>query len=445
MAERFGKYRLLYRIAVGGMAEIFVAQQEGMQGFSRKIVIKRIRPNLSSKETFVNMFLNEAKLAAQLNHSNIGQIYDLGRIGSSFFIAMEYVRGRDMRAVVRKAERRNIPFPLEYSLLVAREILEGLYYAHRKKDDNGNPLNVVHRDVTPENVILSFDGEVKLLDFGIAKAENMTSDTRAGEIKGKLGYMSPEQIKGKNLDQRSDIFSFGVVLYEWVTGHRLFGQGEDAEVLRNVVEGKIYPPSYFKDDLPEPVEALIMKSLRRNRQERYQSAWEMQFDINQFMSKLAFNPSNIHLSNFLRQLFSEEISKEEKRLSEAERQAMIEAAGDDEGEREVTASVVVDSTGEAPADDTRVQPRQPSGVEASQASVENDAAGESSDGKKKSEEKLDADPLVAELLAEKEGHLSLQVEIERGQYEMLRVLAERNGLTMPELINQLIEQYTRFL
>ena len=439
MAERFGKYRLLYRIAVGGMAEIFVAQQEGMQGFSRKIVIKRIRPNLSSKETFVNMFLNEAKLAAQLNHSNIGQIYDLGRIGNSFFIAMEYVRGRDMRAVVRKAERRSIPFPLEYCLLVASEVLEGLYYAHRKKDDNGNPLNVVHRDVTPENVILSFDGEVKLLDFGIAKAENMTSDTRAGEIKGKLGYMSPEQIKGKNLDQRSDIFSLGVVLYEWVTGHRLFGQGDDAEVLRNVVEGKIYPPSYFKDDLPEPVEALIMKALQRNRQERYQSAWEMQFDINQFMSKLAFNPSNIHLSNFLRQLFSEEIRKEEKRLSEAERQAMIEAAGDDEGEREVTASVVVDPN------DTRVQPREPIGADASPAPAEKDPADESSADKKKPEEKLDADPLVAELLAEKEGHLSLQVEIERGQYEMLRVIAERNGLTMPELINQLVEQYTRFL
>lgn len=308
MAQHFGKYRLMRRIAIGGMAEIFVARREGMQGFHKTIVIKRIRAHLSENPTFVNMFLNEARLAAELNHSNIAQIYDLGRIANSYFIAMEYINGRDMRTIVPKAEKQGIPFPLEYSLKVARDVCEGLYYAHRRSDEKGRPLNIVHRDVTPENIMVSFDGEVKILDFGIAKAENLVSETRAGEIKGKLGYLSPEQISGKAVDHRSDLFGLGVVLYEWITGHKLFTGSSDVEVLRAVLEGRIYPPSYFREDVPGEVEAIIMRALERNREQRYQSAWDLLADIDEFLSHHTFVPSNIHLSNFLRQIFADEIA-----------------------------------------------------------------------------------------------------------------------------------------
>lgn len=430
--KRFGKYSLLHRIAVGGMAEIFIARHTGMQGFSRKIVIKKIRPHLSKEQSFINMFLNEAKLAAQLSHSNIAQIYDLGRIEQSYFIAMEYVRGRDMRAVTNKAEKKKIPFPLEYALKVAADTCEGLFYAHRRTDDSGRPLNIVHRDVTPENIMVSFDGEVKILDFGIAKAENLATETKVGEIKGKLGYMSPEQIMGKSLDHRSDLFSLGVVLYEWLTGKKLFAAKHDVDVLRNVVEGKIYPPSYFRQEVPKAVEEIVMKALERNRQQRYQSAWEMQFDIRQFLSNHEFNPSNIHLSNFIRQIFADDIRRDEAILAKAEEEAeKLEPDG------EATASFVVDETEEGLDKGDHKPPskprKSPSGIRRLTPNSNKSSAGSN------------PDPLVAELLATNEGHLSVTLEIERGHYEKLREIASRNNLSVPAFIREVMTQYIRFL
>lgn len=296
------------------MAEIFLARQGGLEGFEKTIVIKRIRPHLSSQPSFVKMFLNEAKLAAQLNHPNIVQIYDLGKIGETYFIAMEYVFGRDMRRVIPKADSLGIPFPLVYALKIGSSVCEGLYYAHQKGDIYGNPLNIVHRDVTPENIFVSFDGTVKILDFGIAKAANQIEQTRAGEIKGKLSYMSPEQVVGKQLDARSDIFGLGTVLYEWITGFKLFKGDEQVAVLKSITSGKIFAPSYFKSDVPEAVERILMKALERDREKRYQSAWEMQYDIDQFLAQYEFTPSNIHLSNFLKQLFSDELDNERRRF-----------------------------------------------------------------------------------------------------------------------------------
>src|SRR3954466_373361 len=275
---QFGKYTLIDRIAVGGMAEIFLAHQVDGEGLARPVVIKRIRPHLSKHSTFVKMFLNEARLAAQLNHPNIVQIHDLGKIGESYFIAMEYIFGRDMRRVIPKADSLGIPFPMVYALKIASSVCEGLYYAHQKVDLYGNPLNIVHRDVTPENIFVSFDGTVKVLDFGIAKAANQIEQTRAGEIKGKLSYMSPEQCMGKQLDCRSDIFSLGVVLYEWGTGFKLFTGESDVAVLKSITDGKIYKPSYFKSDVPEAIELILMRALEKDPAARYQSAWEMQYD-----------------------------------------------------------------------------------------------------------------------------------------------------------------------
>lgn len=325
---RFGKYTLIDRIAVGGMAEIFLARQAGLEGFEKTIVIKRIRPHLSKQPNFVKMFLNEAKLAAQLNHPNIVQIYDLGKIGESYFIAMEYIFGRDMRRIIPKADALGIPFPMVYALKIASSVCEGLYYAHARTDLYGNALNIVHRDVTPENIFVSFDGTVKVLDFGIAKAANQIEQTRAGEIKGKLSYMSPEQCMGKQLDNRSDIFSLGVVLYEWLTGFKLFTGDSEVAILKSITEGKIYAPSYFKADIPEGVEAILMKALEKDREKRYQTAWEMQYDLDQFLSQYEFTPSNIHLSNFLKQLFNDELEEEKDRLNHF-RQAAA-AAGPEE-------------------------------------------------------------------------------------------------------------------
>lgn len=306
---------LIDRIAVGGMAEIFLARQMGMEGFEKLVVLKRIRPELSEKKSFVTMFLNEARLSAQLNHPNIAQIYDLGKVGESFFIAMEYVFGRDMRRVIPKAEAQGIPFPLVYAAKIASQCCEGLYYAHQKSDFYGHPLGIVHRDITPENVVVSFDGTVKILDFGIAKAANTVEQTRAGEIKGKLSYMSPEQCMGKPLDHRSDLFSLGVVFYEWVTGFKLFTGESDVAVLKAITDGKIYSPSYFKPDVPEPIEQILMKALEKDPTHRYQSAWEMQYDIDRFLSENEFTPSNIHLANFLKQVFADEMDDELRRLS----------------------------------------------------------------------------------------------------------------------------------
>ncbi|WIG98606.1 serine/threonine-protein kinase [Myxococcus sp. SDU36] len=357
---RFGKYRLIDRIAVGGMAEIFLAYQQQDDGRESPVVIKRIRPHLSKHTAFVKMFLNEARLAAQLNHPNVVQIHDLGKIADSYFIAMEYVSGRDMRRVVPKAEALGIPFPLVYAVKIASCVCAGLHHAHTKVDLYGNPLNIVHRDVSPENIVVAFDGSVKILDFGIAKAANQMEQTRNGEIKGKLSYMSPEQCLGKPLDCRSDVFSLGVVLYEWLTGFKLFTGESEAAVMRSITDGKIYAPSYFREDLPERLESILMRALERDRDKRYLTAAQMQKDLDAFLDAYDFTPTALHLSNFIKQLFEEELAAEQRRLA-------VRAAAAPTSEEALELSEVADALDtakampapepEPPAQDGRTEPR----------------------------------------------------------------------------------------
>ncbi len=393
---RFGKYTLIDRIAVGGMAEIFLARQAGLEGFEKTIVIKRIRPHLSKQTSFVKMFLNEAKLAAQLNHPNIVQIYDLGKIGESYFIAMEYIFGRDMRRIIPKADTMGIPFPMVYALKIASSVCEGLYYAHQKVDLYGNPLNIVHRDVTPENIFVSFDGTVKVLDFGIAKAANQIEQTRAGEIKGKLSYMSPEQCMGKALDCRSDLFSLGVVLYEWLTGFKLFTGESEVAILKSITEGKIYAPSYFKSDIPEAVEAILMRSLDKDRDRRYQTAWDLQYDLDQFLSQYEFTPSNIHLSNFLKQLFFDELEEEKARV------ASRTAGGTPPVEQEEIISNL-----------------EPISVPAG---------------------KLSEPTAVARPSADR----VLNVAVETEEYQLLTDIAEKHGLTVGALVRDILKEWAKY-
>ena len=392
---RFGKYTLIDRIAVGGMAEIFLARQAGLEGFEKTIVIKRIRPHLSKQASFVKMFLNEAKLAAQLNHPNIVQIYDLGKIGESYFIAMEYIFGRDMRRIIPKADALGIPFPMVYALKIASSVCEGLYYAHQKVDLYGNPLHIVHRDVTPENIFVSFDGTVKVLDFGIAKAANQIEQTRAGEIKGKLSYMSPEQCMGKQLDNRSDLFSLGVVLYEWLTGFKLFTGDSEVAILKSITEGKIYAPSYFKADIPDAVEAILMKALEKDREKRYQSAWDLQYDIDQFLSQYEFTPSNIHLSNFLKQLFNDELEEEKSRV------APRPGEGPDEV---ISAAEEIVSQVEAVSSD-------------------------------------DLPPVVAQA---NQGDKALQLMIGGREYDLLNAVARKNGVTVGALVRDVLGSWLKY-
>ena len=209
----FGKYHLLERLAVGGMAELFLAKSFGAAGFERLLVIKKILPHMSEDEEFITMFIDEARIASTLSHSNIIQINELGKEGTDYYIAMEYVMGKDLSRVGEKMTQRKSTIPIPLAVLVTSRICEGLEYAHRKKDSTGKSLNIIHRDISPGNVLISYDGDVKLIDFGIAKAQNRMGRTTAGTLKGKFGYMSPEQVRGMPLDHRSDIFSVGILLY----------------------------------------------------------------------------------------------------------------------------------------------------------------------------------------------------------------------------------------
>jgi serine/threonine protein kinase len=220
MAERLGRYTLDSKLAVGGMAEVFLATQSGPRGFEKVCVVKRMLPHLADEENFVRMFLDEARLAAQLNHPGIAQIFDFGEVNGSYFLAMEYVPGDSLRKIVKDHGRRGAFIPPAYCARMVADAAAALHYAHNAVGTNGQPLKVIHRDVSPQNILLGSTGVVKLIDFGVAKARSATQKTAEGLVKGKFAYMSPEQIRGQPLDQRSDIFSLGLVLYELLATRR---------------------------------------------------------------------------------------------------------------------------------------------------------------------------------------------------------------------------------
>ena len=246
----FGKYLLLDRINIGGMAEVWRGKTFGAGGFERLVAIKRILPNIAEDEEFITMFIDEAKITVQLNHANIAQIYELSHISNSYFIAMEYISGKDMRAVFDRCRKKGEPAPIPLTCYCIAKCCEGLDYAHRKKDRQGRDMNIVHRDVSPQNVLISYEGEVKVIDFGIAKAAGKATKTQAGILKGKFGYMSPEQIRGLPLDRRSDVFAIGVCLYEMLTGERLFVGDSDFSVLEKVRKVEVLPPSHLQPAHP---------------------------------------------------------------------------------------------------------------------------------------------------------------------------------------------------
>ncbi|MEE2961563.1 MAG: serine/threonine-protein kinase [Myxococcota bacterium] len=311
---KFGNYLLLDRVNVGGMAEIFRAKSFGLQGFEKILAIKRILPNMAEDDEFINMFVDEARIAVQLNHPNIVQIYELGMYREQYYIAMEYVSGRDLRQILDNFRGSERKLPLSVAAYIIIRICEGLDYAHSKEDGKGRPLNVIHRDVSPQNILVGYSGEVKITDFGIAKAEDRVSKTQAGVLKGKFSYMSPEQVRGHELDHRADIFSVGILLYEMITGERLFMGASDFAILEKVRNAEVSTPREYCPDMPEELEGVIMKALAGERDERYQTVGELGEAMEMFLieERSIFNSKK--LSQFMQLEYEQEMTAERERL-----------------------------------------------------------------------------------------------------------------------------------
>ena len=284
------------------MAEVFKARMKGEQGFEKIVAIKRIVPHMATNAEFVTMFVDEAKLAAQLNHNNITHIYDLGKVDAWHYIAMEYVEGKDLRTLLKLGKERGFPLPAELALFIAAKIANALDYAHRRPAPDGSELNLVHRDVSPQNILISDEGDIKLCDFGIAKAASKVSTTMSGALKGKLQYMSPEQAWGKRLDRRSDIFSLGSVLYEMLTGAPLFEGDTDMSVLESVREGEVAPPTSRGVEVPKRVDQIVLKALAKNPQERYQNASEFEKDLHAVLYTYQPSPGPADLAIYMHRL-----------------------------------------------------------------------------------------------------------------------------------------------
>lgn len=300
----FGKYYLLERINVGGMAEVFKAKVVGVEGFERIVALKRILPHIAEDEEFITMFIDEAKIAVQLQHANIAQIFDLGKVDDAYFIALEYVQGRDLRGIFDDLHKHGQTMPLPQVCYVIMQVCEGLDYAHNKRDSQGRALNLVHRDVSPQNVLIGYEGEVKLIDFGIAKAAGKASKTQAGILKGKFGYMSPEQVRGLPIDRRSDIFALGIILYEMLTGQRLFVGESDFSTLEKVRNVEVVPPSSFNSQVPEPLEHIVLKALAKDVEDRYQNALDLHDDLQAFLYSVGQFSSRKDLSVWMKKTFS---------------------------------------------------------------------------------------------------------------------------------------------
>ncbi|MFI5305742.1 MAG: protein kinase [Polyangiales bacterium] len=280
----YGKYQLLEQLARGGMAEVYKAKAHGVEGFEKILVIKRILPELSQNPRFVSMFIDEAKIAVTLSHANIVQVFDLGHAEGTYFIAMEYVAGMDLAAMLKRANKAKRPLAPELAVYVISELAKGLDYLHRRRDAELRPLNIVHRDVSPQNVLLSFEGEVKLTDFGIAKARSVAQAvTEVGVIKGKYAYMSPEQLIGQKLDARTDIFSAGTLLYETLSGVNPFQAASSYDTLQRIRKGAVTPVEDLVPELPDEVSRIVSRAMAAPVEERYQTAGELYEDLIQFL------------------------------------------------------------------------------------------------------------------------------------------------------------------
>ena len=302
-AQPFGRYELIDRISAGGMAEVFRARDAERGGAI--VALKKILPHVAEDEEFIEMFTDEARIASSLEHPHIARTLDFGSIGTSYYIAFEYVRGKDLRAVYERAVKNGETIPASFLLYVFARIGEGLSYAHARKDANGNPVSIVHRDVSPQNIVVSYGGDVKLIDFGIAKAAGKLSRTAVGAIKGKFGYMSPEQVRGLEIDQRTDVFSLGITMWEMFTRQRLFQADNELLVLEKIRNFKVIAPSSIDPTLPPALDDIIVKALAKDPQDRYQTAKELYRDLNILAQSTGKVASREDVAAYMQKAFSE--------------------------------------------------------------------------------------------------------------------------------------------
>jgi len=300
------------------MAEIYLARQTSIAGFQKLLVIKRILSHLSREDVFVEMFLDEARIAAQINHPNVVQIYDLGCVEGQYFIAMEYLEGEGLSEVMRQARKQRQPVPPVLAAGMALQMCEGLHHAHTMLGPDGEPLKVVHRDVNPQNIFVLYSGGVKLVDFGIAKAAKRFSQTSTGMLKGKYGYMSPEQIMNLSLDSRSDVYSAGVVLWEMLTGRRLFRQSNELEILKAITEQDTPPPSSILPTVPQALDDICTKALKRSRDLRYQTAGEMRLELSFYLKRIKETSDTVAIGEYMQSLFAERIDEKRKLVKAAQ-------------------------------------------------------------------------------------------------------------------------------
>jgi serine/threonine-protein kinase len=298
------QFRFTRKIAEGGMGAIYEAVLAGSEGFEKTLTIKTIREKFTGDRDFVEMFIGEAKLVADLVHQNIVQIYKLGRIGTTYYIAMEYVHGINLQEFMNRHAELGQKVPVELGAFIISRVCRGLEYAHSKRDKEGQPLGVVHRDISPKNLMITSEGEVKITDFGIAKARKLMKDQEGQVLMGKAQYMSPEQAQYMPTDGRSDVFSLGVVMTELLTGESIFGLNEDTtQILENVVVKEIPKPRALNPEIPEALEKIILKALERPLPKRYQDAGKMGYDIEYFMYHKGYGPTIVTLEKYMRQLF----------------------------------------------------------------------------------------------------------------------------------------------
>jgi len=309
-----GRYRVVDEIGIGGMASVHLARMDGPGGFQKWVAIKRIHPHLVEDETFVHMFLDEARVAARISHPNVAQVFDLGKHEDTYWIAMEYLHGEPLREVMRRTEELGQPMPPEIACRVIADAAEGLHAAHELLGKNGEKLQLVHRDVTPHNLFVTYDGTTKVVDFGIAKFSSRMASTRAGTLKGKLAYMSPEQVSGEQIDRRTDVFALGVVLWELTTGQRLFRMESDLDTLAKVQECNVPRPSAVVRGYPIDLEKIVMKALAKQKNERYKTARELSRALQSLLMRRGLFIASDEVAAYTQSIFVDRIRKREEHL-----------------------------------------------------------------------------------------------------------------------------------
>lgn len=310
-----GRYRVVDEIGVGGMASVHLARMDGPGGFQKWVAIKRIHPHLVEDDQFVDMFLDEARIAAGINHANVAQVFDLGKDDNTYWIAMEYLHGEPLREVMRRAEERRMRIMPDLAARICADAADGLHAAHELRGKNGQLLGLVHRDVTPHNLFLTYEGYTKVVDFGIAKVADRLSSTRAGTLKGKLAYMSPEQVRGAEVDRTTDIFALGVVLWELTTNQRLFRMDTDLDTLEKVQACVVPPPSTIIPSYPPELEACVMKALSKRKQDRFATARDFSRALQSFLMRSGSFCGPEEVATFVRQVFADRIQKREAHLA----------------------------------------------------------------------------------------------------------------------------------